>query len=85
MGRGKPEIRIGTSGWHYYHWSGLFYPKELPKYRWFEYYCQHFDTVEINNTFYQLPKETSFKSWYKKAPENFIYTVKANRDLLNLS
>ena len=84
MGRGKPEIRIGTSGWYYYHWSGLFYPQEMPKNKWFEYYCQHFDTVEINNTFYQLPKETSLKSWYKKAPEKFIYTVKANRYITHI-
>ena len=47
---------IGTSGWVYPHWSGVFYPDELRQRDWFAYYAQHFSTVEINNTFYRLPK-----------------------------
>jgi uncharacterized protein YecE (DUF72 family) len=73
------EVRVGTSGWYYDHWSKRFYPEELSKKEWFEYYASHFDTVEVNNTYYHLPKEKSVKRWHDLAPENFLYTVKANR------
>ncbi len=78
------KIRIGTSGWYYNHWSGLFYPAELPKSKWFEYYAKDFDTVEINNTFYHLPKEGFLKKWHKQAPKNFIYSIKANRYITHI-
>jgi len=78
------KFRIGTSGWHYNHWRGKFYPAELKKYEWFDYYSKHFDTVEINNTFYQQPKDTSIKTWYKRAPQNFTYAVKANRFITHI-
>ena len=84
MVKAKCDIRIGTSGWYYNHWSGLFYPAEMPKNRWFEYYAKDFDTVEVNNTFYQLPKQQSVKKWYGRAPKNFIYTVKANRYITHI-
>ena len=77
-------LRIGTSGWHYKHWAGLFYPAKLPKSKWFEYYAKDFDTVEINNTFYQLPKEASLKRWHRQAPKHFIYSVKANRYITHI-
>ena len=73
------EIRIGTSGWHYDHWIGRFYPNDLPKSKWLEYYAGHFDTVEINNTFYHLPKETTMKGWHDRVPCGFVYAVKASR------
>ena len=78
------DIRIGTSGWHYSHWEGLYYPDKLPKSKWFEYYAKDFDTVEINNTFYQLPKQETFKNWHKQAPKNFLYAVKANRFITHI-
>jgi uncharacterized protein YecE (DUF72 family) len=84
MGKADCDIRIGTSGWHYEDWSGLFYPSELPKSRWLEYYCGHFDTVEINNTFYHLPKEKTFENWRKQAPKNFLFTVKASRYITHI-
>ncbi len=77
-------MRIGTSGWHYNHWVGRFYPADLPKSKWLEFYAEDFDTVEINNTFYQLPKEVSVKNWYNLAPENFVFTVKANRFITHI-
>jgi uncharacterized protein YecE (DUF72 family) len=73
------DIRIGTSGWYYEHWKELFYPPGLPKSKWFEYYAQYFNTVEINNTFYHQPKEKSIKRWHELAPEGFLYAVKASR------
>jgi uncharacterized protein YecE (DUF72 family) len=78
------DIRVGTSGWHYDHWRGRFYPENVPKSRWFEHYAKNFDTVEINNTFYQLPKQKTFENWYKQAPDNFLYTVKANRYITHI-
>jgi uncharacterized protein YecE (DUF72 family) len=78
------DIRIGTSGWHYGHWSGPFYPVDLPKNKWLEFYSQHFDTVEINNTFYHQPKPQTFKNWHKQAPKDFLFTVKANRFITHI-
>jgi uncharacterized protein YecE (DUF72 family) len=75
------RIRIGCSGWNYRHWRELFYPKGLPARRWFEFYAEHFDTVEINNSFYRLPKAEIFAKWRDQAPPGFCYAVKANRFL----
>ncbi len=75
------RFRVGTSGWNYAHWRGVFYPQGLSTARWFEHYAQHFDTVEINNTFYQLPPLQTFESWRRHAPPGFVYAVKANRFL----
>jgi uncharacterized protein YecE (DUF72 family) len=57
-------IRIGTSGWVYDHWRGVFYPEGLPQRDWLGYYAREFDTAEINNTFYRLPGETAFSTEY---------------------
>ncbi len=73
------EIRIGTSGWHYDHWIGPFYPKGLPKDQWLEHYARHFDTVEINNTFYHLPRAQTMERWHDHVPAGFVYAVKASR------
>jgi uncharacterized protein YecE (DUF72 family) len=73
------EIRVGTSGWHYDHWRGRFYPDDLRKDEWLEYYARHFDTVEINNTFYHLPRAKTMTNWHDKAPAGFVYAVKASR------
>jgi uncharacterized protein YecE (DUF72 family) len=75
------RIRIGCSGWNYKHWRGLFYPERLPQKRWFAFYAEHFDTVEINNSFYRLPKAETFEAWRGAAPPGFCYAVKANRFL----
>jgi len=75
------RIRIGCSGWNYRHWRERFYPEGLPQRRWFEHYARHFDTVEINNSFYRLPKAETFERWREQAPPGFCYAVKANRFL----
>jgi uncharacterized protein YecE (DUF72 family) len=77
-------IRIGTSGWVYKHWRGLFYPETLPQREWFNYYAAQFDTVEINNSFYRMPSDINFEGWRKQAPEGFLYAVKASRFLTHL-
>jgi uncharacterized protein YecE (DUF72 family) len=78
------DIRIGTSGWYYDHWKEVFYPAGLAKSKWFEHYAQHFDTVEVNNTFYHLPKEKTLQRWYEIAPKGFLYAVKANRYITHI-
>jgi uncharacterized protein YecE (DUF72 family) len=77
-------LRIGTSGWNYRHWRERFYPADLPVKKWFEHYRQVFDTVEINNTFYRLPKEKTFDRWREQAPRDFLYAVKASRYLTHI-
>jgi len=79
MGGSGCEIRIGTSGWHYDHWVGRFYPEKLRKDRWLEHYAQHFDTVEINSTFYHLPREQTMVNWHDRVPAGFRFAVKASR------
>ena len=73
------DIRIGCSGWQYKHWRERFYPKELPQRRWFPFYAEHFDTVEINSSFYRLPKASTFEKWRDQAPAGFCYAIKANK------
>ena len=78
------EKRIGCSGYHYDDWKGDFYPKDLPKKKWIEYYAEHFDTVELNNTFYNLPEKKTFKNWYDRTPDNFEFTVKGSRYITHM-
>ena len=68
MASAKGQFRVGTSGYQYDHWKKLFYPEELSKKHWFAHYAQHFDTVEINNTFYRLPSAQAFDAWRRQAP-----------------
>jgi uncharacterized protein YecE (DUF72 family) len=72
---------IGCSGFYYQEWKEVFYPKGWPQKKWFEYYCQHFNTLEINNTFYRFPEEKTLKSWYDRSPDNFLFTVKATQTI----
>ncbi len=74
-----PALRVGTSGWHYPHWKGAFYPPELPPRRWLAHYAGVFDTVELNNSFYRLPSEGSFLAWREATPPGFVFSVKASR------
>jgi uncharacterized protein YecE (DUF72 family) len=73
------DIRIGTSGFHYKHWKGPFYPPKTPASAMLDFYTQHFDTVELNNSFYRLPPASAFDSWRDATPENFVFAVKASR------
>jgi uncharacterized protein YecE (DUF72 family) len=70
---------IGCSGFYYKHWRSGFYPKDLPVKRWFEYYCEFFNTVELNVTFYRFPKLEALEGWYDRSPKDFRFTVKAPR------
>lgn len=70
---------VGTSGWHYPHWRGSFYPPELPVRRWLEFYAGHFSCVELNNSFYKLPQPPTVANWVGSTPEGFVFAVKAPR------
>jgi uncharacterized protein YecE (DUF72 family) len=72
-------IHIGTSGWHYKHWKGTFYPADLPSTKWLPWYADHFDTVEINNSFYRLPAASALELWCRQTPADFCFAVKASR------
>lgn len=70
---------IGTSGWNYKHWLGPFYPQRFPAKDMLEFYARHFDTVELNNSFYHLPTADSFEKWRAITPKHFVFAVKASR------
>jgi uncharacterized protein YecE (DUF72 family) len=77
-------VRIGCSGWNYVHWRERVYPKGLPQRRWLEHYATLFDTVEINNTFYRLPKRSAVRGWVDESPPGFLFSVKASRYLTHI-
>ena len=75
---------MGTSGWHYKHWIGPFYPPKLPASKMLAYYAQQFCTVELNNTFYRLPTETGLANWRANTPDGFCFAVKGSRFLTHM-
>lgn len=78
------KIHIGTSGWHYEHWKGPFYPEHLPNDSLLKYYSSHFHTVEINNSFYRMPQEKTLREWVDTVPSGFIFAVKASRYITHM-
>jgi uncharacterized protein YecE (DUF72 family) len=70
---------IGCSGFHYKNWRQKFYPPRLPAKKWFEYYCEFFNTVELNVSFYRFPTLPSLKAWYDRSPPEFRFAMKAPR------
>jgi uncharacterized protein YecE (DUF72 family) len=78
------DVRIGCSGWSYDHWRGLVYPDGLPQRRWLEHYATLFDTVELNATFYRLPRRATVAAWVERSPAGFVYAVKASRYLTHV-
>jgi len=72
---------IGCSGFHYKHWRGKFYPEKLAVKNWFDFYCQHFSTLELNVTFYRFPKLSTLLQWHDRAPDDFIFSVKVPRSI----
>lgn len=78
------SIYIGTSGWHYKHWLGDFYPERFPASKMFPWYAREFNTVEINNSFYRLPERKTFENWKALAPPGFIFAVKASRFITHI-
>lgn len=73
------SIYIGCSGWHYLHWLSDFYPADAKPAEFLQLYLQHFDTVEINNSFYRLPTTKALENWRESVPARFKFAVKASR------
>ena len=78
------KLFIGTSGFSYNHWVGKFYPEGLSKTRWLSFYAERFPSVEINSSFYHLPKERTLLSWKEKVPEHFRFSLKVNRYITHI-
>lgn len=75
----RQQVRIGTSGWHYKHWRGNFYPAKIKVDEMLSYYTQHLDSVEINNSFYRLPTADAVRNWVRHTPDEFLFSVKGSR------
>jgi uncharacterized protein YecE (DUF72 family) len=78
------RLHIGTSGWQYDDWRGVFYPEGLPQREWLAFYAERFGTVEVNNSFYRLPERATFERWREQTPPGFVVTVKASRFITHL-
>jgi uncharacterized protein YecE (DUF72 family) len=78
------RVRIGCSGWSYSDWRGGLYPDRLPARRWLERYAEVFDTVEVNATFYRLPRRETVEGWVDQVPADFLFAVKASRYLTHM-
>jgi uncharacterized protein YecE (DUF72 family) len=81
---GGAGVHIGTSGFHYKHWIGPFYPPRTPASKMLAYYYEHFDTVELNNTFYRLPTKNALENWRDSTPEKFCFAAKGSRFLTHM-
>lgn len=77
-------LRVGCSGWMYDDWRGRLYPPQEPKRRWLELYAERFDTVEVNATFYRLPRREAVAAWVAQTPREFVFAVKASRYLTHV-
>ncbi len=80
----RPSLFIGTSGFYYPDWKGSFYPATLPSRDYLPFYSNRFNSLEVNNTFYRLPLETTLSRWRDITPENFIFAVKASRFITHI-
>jgi uncharacterized protein YecE (DUF72 family) len=77
-------VRIGCSGWNYDAWRGALYPEGMGPTRWLREYGRHFDTVEVNSTFYRLASRQAVEKWVADTPDDFCFTVKASRYLTHV-
>jgi uncharacterized protein YecE (DUF72 family) len=80
----KSGIHIGTSGWSYKHWKGIFYPPKLKTTEWIRFYSNHFKATEINGSFYKLPTRDTVIEWMEKVPKDFLFCPKMSRFLTHM-
>jgi uncharacterized protein YecE (DUF72 family) len=78
------ELRIGTSGWHYDHWRGPFYPEGMHSDAFLRFYAERFDAVEVNASFYHLPVEATLATWRDTVPDGFLFAAKASRYITHM-
>lgn len=74
-------IYIGTSGWHYNHWNGSFYPPTVTGYNELKFHSEHFNTVENNSSFYRIASEATYKTWMRMTPEQYKFSMKLNKSI----
>lgn len=77
-------VWVGTSGWNYPHWKAVFYPSDLSSRFWLPFYAQKFSAVEVNYSFYRLPKAETYRKWFAQTPEEFRFALKASRFLTHI-
>jgi uncharacterized protein YecE (DUF72 family) len=77
-------VRIGISGWRYPGWRSVFYPKDLAQRRELEFASRHFNTIEINGSFYSLQRAASFRRWREETPADFVFAVKGGRFITHM-
>lgn len=77
----KTNLYIGCSSFYNSYWKKIFYPENIPSAKWFEYYCTHFNTYEMNGTFYKFPTLKVMENWYQKTPDDFLLSVKAPKEI----
>jgi uncharacterized protein YecE (DUF72 family) len=80
----RGRLYIGTSGWIYGDWIGIFYPEDLRSKDRLKYFSSHFNTTEINYSFYHLPKPTTYENWYNQTNKNFVFAVKTSRYITHI-
>jgi len=78
------KLYVGTSGWIYSDWNGIFYPKGLSSKDKLKYFSQHFKTAEINYSFYHLPRPETYQNWYDQTPSDFVFAVKSSRFITHI-
>jgi uncharacterized protein YecE (DUF72 family) len=78
------KIHVGTSGFSYKEWKGKFYPDRISPKEMLSFYSRRFDTVEINNTFYRMPKEDLLLGWARQVPDGFIFALKASQVITHI-
>lgn len=78
------NVQIGTSGWHYDHWKGNFYPDALSRNNYLDFYARQFSTLEINTSFYQMPQEKTLTQWRNGVPDSFLFSMKASRYITHI-
>jgi uncharacterized protein YecE (DUF72 family) len=83
-GNDQRKIFVGTSGFSYAAWRGIFYPEKLPQKNFLSYYAQHFPTTEVNNTFYRIPKPEVARAWYSEVPAEFRFTLKLSQKITHI-
>src|SRR5438105_3602925 len=78
------NLYVGTSGYSYKEWKGTFYPEDLPDKQMLRFYGEHFCSVEINNTFYRMPKASVLEAWASEVPERFRFVIKASQRITHM-
>jgi uncharacterized protein YecE (DUF72 family) len=75
---------VGKSGWNYRGWRGSFFPDGLPTRAWLSYYASRLNSVEVNYSFYRLPSDDTYLSWYRDTPNDFLFVLKASRFITHI-